>query len=86
MGVWIEDLLSVNGWNEEFTGWGLEDTELVTRLFYSGITVRKLKFAALTYHLWHPVSDRHFLEKNREILENTIRKRLKFCENGILKG
>jgi glycosyltransferase involved in cell wall biosynthesis len=85
LGVWKEDLLAVNGWNEEFTGWGLEDTELVSRLFYSGVTVRKLKFAALTYHLWHPVSGRESLDKNRELLENTNRNRLKWCENGILK-
>jgi glycosyltransferase involved in cell wall biosynthesis len=85
LGVWKEDLLAVNGWNEEFTGWGMEDTELITRLFYSGVTIRKLKFAAQTYHLWHPVSDRESLDRNKELLENTNRNRLKWCENGILK-
>jgi glycosyltransferase involved in cell wall biosynthesis len=85
LGVWKEDLLAVNGWNEEFTGWGMEDTELVTRLFYSGVTIRKLKFAGITWHLWHPVSDRKFLDKNRDLLENTNLNRLKWCENGILK-
>ena len=83
LGVWKEDLLAVNGWNEEFTGWGMEDTELVTRLFNSGVTIRKLKFAGITWHLWHPVSDRKFLEINRELLENTIRNRLKWCEIGL---
>jgi glycosyltransferase involved in cell wall biosynthesis len=85
LGLWKEDLLAVNGWNEEFTGWGMEDTELVTRLFNSGVTIRKLKFAGITWHLWHPVSDRQFLDKNREILEHTLQNRLKFCKNGILK-
>jgi glycosyltransferase involved in cell wall biosynthesis len=85
LGVWKEDLLAVNGWNEEFSGWGMEDTELVTRLFYSGVTIRKLKFAGITWHLWHPVSDRKFLDKNKEILENTMQNRLKTCVNGIFK-
>jgi len=85
LGVWKEDLLAVNGWNEAFTGWGMEDSELVSRLYFSGVTIRKLKFAGITYHLWHPVSDRQFLEKNKEILEKTLRDRLKTCENGIFK-
>ena len=85
LGVWKEDLLAVNGWNEEFTGWGMEDTELVTRLFNSGVTIRKLKFAGITWHLWHPVSDRKFLEINRELLDKTIRNRLNWCEFGLKK-
>jgi glycosyltransferase involved in cell wall biosynthesis len=86
LGVWKEDLLAVNGWNEEFNGWGMEDTEMVTRLFYSGVTIRKLKFAGITWHLWHPVSDRKYLDKNRELLEHTIRNRLNWCEIGLEKG
>jgi glycosyltransferase involved in cell wall biosynthesis len=85
LGVWKKDLLAVNGWNEEFTGWGMEDTELVTRLFYSGVTIRKLKFAGITWHLWHPVSDRKSLDKNKELLEHTIRNRLNWCEIGLEK-
>lgn len=86
LGVWKEDLLAVNGWNEEFTGWGMEDSELVSRLYFSGVTIRKLKFAGITYHLWHPVADRKFLDKNREILDQTLRNQESWCKNGLFTG
>ena len=85
LGVWKEDLVAVNGWNESFTGWGMEDTELVTRLFYFGVTIRKLKFAGITWHLWHPSSEKNFLDRNRELLEQTVVNRLTRCENGLMK-
>ena len=33
---WREDIVRVNGYNEEMEGWGREDTELVVRLMNSG--------------------------------------------------
>jgi glycosyltransferase involved in cell wall biosynthesis len=86
LGVLKSDMLAVNGWNESFTGWGLEDSELVTRLFHSGVTIRKLKFAGITYHLWHPVSVRSQLEENRKLLEQTMKDHLTWCSNGLVKG
>ena len=83
LGVWRKDLEAVNGWNEEFSGWGLEDTELVARLHFSGVSLRKLKFAAVCYHLWHPVADRQHLQSNRELLRKTIQKGLCRCNNGL---
>jgi glycosyltransferase involved in cell wall biosynthesis len=41
LGVWRSDLVKVNGWNESFTGWGYEDTELVARLYNSGLKIKK---------------------------------------------
>jgi glycosyltransferase involved in cell wall biosynthesis len=86
LGVWKSDIVAVNGWDESFSGWGLEDTELVTRLFYMGVSIRKLKFGGITYHLWHQVSDRDQVNENRDILENTVINRLTWCSNGLIKG
>lgn len=83
LGVWKQDLESVNGWNESFNGWGLEDTELVARLYHAGITLRKLKSAGITWHLSHPESSRGLLEHNRRLLQETIRGELSWCENGL---
>ncbi len=83
LGVWKQDLESVNGWNESFTGWGLEDTELVARLHFAGITLRKMKSAGITWHLSHPESFRGQLEHNRRLLQETIQGRLTRCENGL---
>ena len=85
LGVWKSDLMAVNGWNESFSGWGLEDTELVARLYFSGVVLRKLKFSAIAYHIWHPVADRSELTENREILRACIENQLSWCENGLIR-
>ncbi len=58
MAFWREDLLAVNGYNEEMTGWGHEDAELVARLRNRGVRQHTLKFAGFVYHIWHPNSSR----------------------------
>lgn len=83
LGVWKKDLVEVNGWNEDFEGWGLEDSELLVRLHHNGGTFRKMKFRAITYHLWHQTEKRERLSTNRELLENSIRSGIKKCENGL---
>ena len=85
LGVWKEDLLQINGWNEDFFGWGKEDTELVARLSFSGVTIRKIKFAGITYHLWHSVLSRTKVIENDNILNKTIYKKESWCKNGIRK-
>jgi glycosyltransferase involved in cell wall biosynthesis len=37
LGVWRSDLERVNGFDESFTGWGHEDSDLVVRLFHAGV-------------------------------------------------
>lgn len=83
LGVWRNDITAVNGWNEEFTGWGLEDTELVARLFNSGITFRKIKFQAITYHLWHEIQSREKVSKNQQLLDKTVQEKLSWCKKGL---
>lgn len=83
LGVWKQDIVAVNGWNEEFVGWGLEDTELVLRLFNSGIIFKKIKFQAITYHLWHKFQSREMVSANRRILEKSVQKNLNWCKNGL---
>ncbi len=53
-GMWRPDYESVNGFNEEFTGWGCEDDEFRIRLIRAGIRVRSILRWTRTYHLWHP--------------------------------
>ncbi len=85
LGVWKKDLEAVNGWNEAFTGWGLEDTEFVTRLFHSEVVFRKIKFMSLTYHLWHPMQKRENVGQNMRLLDLTIQKKLIKCREGLVR-
>ncbi len=80
---WREDAIRVNGFNEDFVGWGREDSEFTVRLMNSGLRRQNVKFNALAYHLHHSKSDRRHLSANDKILEQTISKKLSWCEHGL---
>lgn len=83
LGVWRKDILAVNGWNEEFSGWGLEDTELVARLFNNGVILKKIKFQAVTYHLWHEIQSREKVSGNQKLLDRAVTEKLCWCGKGL---
>ncbi|GAB2851397.1 glycosyltransferase family 2 protein [Pseudoduganella ginsengisoli] len=65
LGVWRNDLLRVNGFDESFHGWGHEDSDLVVRLFNAGVMRKEGAFATEVYHLWHKENERSMENKNR---------------------
>ena len=81
--LWKEDIYKVNGFNNDFIGWGREDSEFVIRLFNAGLQRKNLKFYGKAYHMYHPENSRKSLEKNDKLLEETINKKLKYCKNGL---
>ena len=85
MGCWRKDFLAVNGYDEHLTGWGYEDNELATRLRNAGVKADLLKFAALSYHLYHKESPRDRAESNREAFLETLRQGIVRCTDGIDK-
>lgn len=85
MSFFREDCIKVNGFNEDFTGWGREDSEFVARLYNNGIHRKNLKFMAISYHIWHQENSREKLSCNQELLEKTIQNRAMKCLNGIDK-
>ncbi|MBQ8423482.1 MAG: glycosyltransferase family 2 protein [Coprobacter sp.] len=85
MAFWKKDLMMVNGYNEDITGWGCEDHELVCRLINGGIRKRTLKFAGVMFHLHHDRFDTNNLNNNQFILENAVKTGLVRCNNGIIK-
>ena len=85
LSFWREDVLSVNGFNEDFAGWGREDSEFAVRMTNAGIRRKHIKFGGYGYHLYHPEHSRKQLPINDAILSQTIELRLKQCWNGIVK-
>jgi glycosyltransferase involved in cell wall biosynthesis len=63
-GVWRCDFVAVNGYDEEFVGWGAEDKDLAARLANAGVRRRGLLFAALAWHLWHSPAARDAAARN----------------------
>lgn len=68
MGVWRSDLDLVNGFDESFTGWGHEDSDLVIRLFNAGVLRKDGAFATEVYHLWHREAKRDQESSNRAVV------------------
>ncbi|GAC1438240.1 MAG: hypothetical protein NVS9B5_28420 [Terriglobales bacterium] len=76
------DILAVNGFNEEFEGWGKEDMELGLRLQFSGVRLRNLRNKVIEYHLIH---DRLPADNPRsdEIFERTKAMRTVSARTGL---
>jgi glycosyltransferase involved in cell wall biosynthesis len=72
MAFWKKDLLTINGYNEDFSGWGKEDNDIAIRLQNAGLNLRFLKFGGIVYHLDHKKSDGNRLAVNEQLLEQTI--------------
>lgn len=84
LSCWKSDLIKVNGFSEEFIGWGREDSEFVVRLLNNCIKRTNLKFGGVVYHLWHKENKTDdLLKKNDILLENAITEGRKVCEIGI---
>ncbi len=64
LGVWLKDLKSVNGLDEDYTGWGYEDSDLVIRLLRQGVQRKEGRFAIPVFHLWHPMQSRKDASEN----------------------
>ena len=85
MSFFRNDCIRVNGFNEDFVGWGREDSEFAVRLVNSGILRRNVRFSALACHLGHRENPRQSLADNDRILEQAILGKLTTCRNGIDK-
>jgi glycosyltransferase involved in cell wall biosynthesis len=84
MSFWKTDLLETNGYNEEFSGWGHEDSDLTARLLNAGKRKLILKFGGIVYHLYH--REHHSKEndaQNESLLKQTVDAKLVFTEKGI---
>jgi glycosyltransferase involved in cell wall biosynthesis len=83
LAIWRADLVEVNGYNQAFTGWGREDSELCVRLMNLGRHRMDVRGWALCYHLWHPPASRAGLAQNDGLLEEAQRTGCRRCPEGL---
>lgn len=83
MAFWQKDLIAINGYDEQFTGWGWEDTDLALRLMNLGIQLRFIRLGAIQYHLEHSRASRTQEDANREKAIQTIQQKLTVCQYGL---
>jgi glycosyltransferase involved in cell wall biosynthesis len=72
LGIWAADLKRVDGFDARFSGWGLEDSDLLIRLMRAGVRRKDGRFATGVLHLWHPPEDRAALPRNQAQLDDVI--------------
>ena len=72
LAVWRTDLVRVNGFDEAYAGWGMEDSDLAVRLLRCGVRHKSARCAAPLLHLWHHESDRGALSGNRQRLDAVL--------------
>jgi GT2 family glycosyltransferase len=82
-GAWRDDLLAVNGFDEEYLGWGSEDDDLGRRLHRAGITGRNVFRAPIALHMFHAphhdagrrTNDEHHARRAEEVRAGAVRSR-----------
>ena len=85
MAFWKKDLVKVNGYNEAFTGWGKEDSEIAIRLTNAGIKKKFLKMGGVCYHLYHPEASRDLEPRNVTLMQETIDQKRVMAPEGLNK-
>ncbi len=73
MSFYKSDWQTLDGFNENFVGWGREDSEFVARFLFNNGLFKRLKFNALAYHLYHKENSKNMLEINHQIYLDTIK-------------
>ncbi|MEM5539552.1 glycosyltransferase family 2 protein [Olleya sp. AS48] len=80
-----KDFIAVNGYNEDITGWGREDSELVLRMHNNGLQARRLRYRGIVFHIYHNEKSRDRFEINDTIEQKTIAQSIKWAKNGVDK-
>ena len=83
LAFWKEDYINVNGYYNSFEGWGGEDYEFGARLLHAGIKRKRLKRAALAFHIHHHDNCRLNTTSNDVIYKRTRKEKLSYASNGF---
>jgi glycosyltransferase involved in cell wall biosynthesis len=81
-----KDIEFINGYDENFKGWGGEDEDIAHRMALAGFRGKSVIPVARVLHLWHQkeLGDKHWKEGGNVAYLN--RKNVTFyCENGLIK-
>lgn len=83
LAVWKRDLITVNGFNESFVGWGYEDSDFIIRLMRTGVRRKEGRFSVPVFHLWHKENDRSNERNNFKALQAILQADTIAAEQGI---
>lgn len=76
MAFWKSDFIKVNGYFNSFQGWGWEDYELAQRLINNGVRKKRVKWAAIGFHIFHPLNSRGNSNTNEKIYRESLTEKI----------
>ena len=85
MSFWRDDLITINGYNEDIKGWGIEDSEISLRLLNLGLSLKRIKMAGIQYHLHHKEASKNSVNHKTSILKQSIKENILYAKNVIIK-
>ncbi|NIR42837.1 MAG: glycosyltransferase [Gemmatimonadetes bacterium] len=71
-GCWRDDFMRVDGYDDAYTGWGREDSDLAIRLINAGVYRKDGRYVVPVLHLWHPSEDRSAWDENDALLNEVL--------------
>lgn len=83
LAYWKQDIVMVNGYNNDLQGWGHEDEELAVRFINNAIIKKVVKLSAVQFHLYHKESDKLNEPFHSAVLSDMISRKAKVCSNGL---
>lgn len=79
------DFVAVNGYNEDITGWGREDSEFALRLHNNGVEAKRLRYKGTVFHIFHIEKSKDKVTRNTEIQRQTVKENIIWTKNGVDK-
>lgn len=84
--IYKNDYIAVNGYDEKYMGWGLEDDDFGNRLCVYGVKGKEFYEVPIQLHLYHPfdptkkksANEEYYYRRKKEILKN----KKYFCKFG----
>ncbi|WP_300566360.1 glycosyltransferase family 2 protein [Flavobacterium sp.] len=80
---WRQDFIDINGYNEDYEGWGREDSDLVIRMGNKGVKAKRLRYAGIVYHIHHKINSKDNFELNDKMQNETIQNKTVKIKNGV---
>lgn len=86
IGIFREDFIAINGFDENYIGWGYEDDDLGNRIYCYGLKVVPFYYKKILVHMYHQeevskkisLNEKYYYKRKNEI----FRKRDYKCEYG----
>ena len=83
LGIWRDDYMRVDGFDEAYIGGGREDSDILVRLINAGVYRKEGRYLVPVVHLWHPLAPQSNRGTNDGLLDEAIQSGSTLARIGI---